>query len=85
MSNLHPLHLPFILSLAAETPCRWGGPRVKGHFVGSLHPPFIGTQKQHGLKLLKTDVKGLMPVAERGVRGCPIIFNRLIDNRFCSK
>ncbi|WP_301061155.1 hypothetical protein, partial [Phocaeicola sp.] len=35
----------------------------------SFHPPFIGTQRQHGVKPPKADVKGLMPVAERGVRG----------------
>ena len=59
-----------------------GLPVVNGHSVLSFQPPFICKTSSGGTNAEGWFKSSLGSMTERGMRGCPVIVNRLIDNVF---
>ena len=59
-----------------------GAPVVNGHVVSSFQPPFICKTSSGGTNAEGWFKSSLGSMTERGMRGCSVIVNRLIDNAF---
>jgi len=55
---------------------------VNGHVVSSFQPPFICKTSSGGTNAEGWFKSSLESMTERGMRGCSVIVNRLIDNVF---
>ena len=55
---------------------------MNGHVVSSFQPPFICKTSSGGTNAEGWFKSSLGSTAERGMRGCSVIVNRLIDNAF---
>jgi hypothetical protein len=55
---------------------------VNGHVVSSFQPPFICKTSSGGTNAEGWFKSSLGSMTERGMRGCSVIVNRLIDNVF---
>ena len=72
----------FLLSSTVEMSCLVGAPVVNGHVVSSFQPPFICKTSSGGTNAEGWFKSSLESMTERGMRGCSVIVNRLIDNVF---
>ena len=55
---------------------------MNGHVVSSFQPPFICKTSSGGTNAEGWFKSSLGSMTERGMRGCSVIVNRLIDNVF---
>ena len=55
---------------------------MNGHVVSSFQPPFICKTSSGGTNAEGWFKSSLGSMTERGMRGCSVIVNRLIDNAF---
>ena len=55
---------------------------MNGHVVSSFQPPFICKTSSGGTNAEGWFKSSLESMTERGMRGCSVIVNRLIDNVF---